>query len=588
MADPTGVDIRQRLSGELHTLAGEAAGGVSAAEMEKLLEVPPKPEMGDFALPCFTLAKRLRKNPAQIAQDLAEAVEQGRKANTETSLIREAASQGPYLNLKLDQSGVIRRIIAYLSTTDLQEFAASGAGRTVVIDFSSPNIAKPFGIGHLRSTVIGSSLKKIFSFLGWQVVGINHLGDWGTQFGKLITAYRKWGDRSRLDNQPINYLYSLYVRFHQEAEQNPDLDDEARLWFQKMEKGDPEALELWQTFSRLSLKEFQRIYDRLGVSFEAFTGESFYSDQLSATLEQLKASGITRESEGALVIPMNGEKGDPEQPPILLAKRDGSTLYITRDIAAALYRHRTYRFDLALYVVGSPQALHFQQLFTVLEKMGLDWYRSCHHVAFGQIRFKEGAMSTRRGNIVLLEEVLDKAVDLARTIMEEKNPGLQNKDQVAEAVGVGAVIFNDLKNYRIKDIVFDWDELMNFNGETGVYLQYTHARMHSLVQRYEQAYGRPAFSESIQFDEDETLYALAIQLNRFPETVLKAAENFEPSFISRYLLELASKFNSFYNTHRVVSEDPNASLQRILVVAAVKKVLGTGLSLLGIVPVEEM
>jgi arginyl-tRNA synthetase len=588
-----GVDIRKRLAAQLAVLTGG-----DEPEIRKLLEIPPRPELGDFALPCFTLASRLKKNPALIARELArqiggtEAAPGGEgsgggcfpAAGDSPPIIVGASAEGPYLNLRVDKSLLIGEIVERVNAAGFRDLADRGRGKTVVIDFSSPNIAKPFGIGHLRSTVIGNSLQRIYAFMGYRVVGINHLGDWGTQFGKLITAYRKWGDRESLDRDPIGCLYGLYVRYHREAEGDPGLDDEARAWFTRMEQGDPEALELWRSFSELSLREFQRVYDRLGVSFETFTGESFYRDKLEQTLREVERAGITRLSEGALVVPAE-EEG---QPPVLLKKRDGSTLYITRDLAAALYRHRTYRFDRALYVVGSPQALHFRQLFMVLKKLGMPWYRECHHVAFGQIRFKDGAMSTRRGNIVLLEEVLDRAVALARDIVEEKNPSLRDKDRVAEAVGVGAVIFNDLKNYRIKDILFDWDELMNFNGETGVYLQYTHARMRSLLKKYAEAYGPPEPRPGIRYRDDETMYALAVLLNDFEDTVARAAEEFEPSVISRYLLELAARFNAFYTTHRVITDDPGLSLQRALVVAAVVQVLGKGLGLLGLDPVEEM
>ncbi|MFW6181177.1 MAG: arginine--tRNA ligase [Spirochaetota bacterium] len=589
------VDIRRRLAAELASLV-QGAG----TDIERLLEIPPRPELGDFALPCFALAPRLKKNPAQIAQELARGIHApatggdasgdpsggGSRATAEgtPAIITGASAQGPYLNLMVDKSLLIGEIVGQVNASGFSELADRGRGKTVLIDFSSPNIAKPFGIGHLRSTVIGNSLKRIYAFLGYRVVGINHLGDWGTQFGKLITAFLKWGRPEALDRDPIGYLYELYVRYHREAEQDPALDDEARAWFTRMEQGDPRALELWRSFSELSLREFQRIYDRLGVSFEAFTGESFYRDKLEQTLQEVERAGITRRSEGALVVPAE-EEG---QPPVLLRKRDGSTLYITRDLAAALYRHRTYRFNRALYVVGSPQALHFRQLFMVLKQMGLPWYRECHHVAFGQIRFKDGAMSTRRGNIVLLEEVLERATSLARDIIEEKNPSLQDKDRVAEAVGVGAVIFNDLKNYRIKDIMFDWDELMNFNGETGVYLQYTHARMRSLLKKYTGAYGPPESRPGLRYQDDETIYALAVQLNDFEDTVSRAAEEFEPSVISRYLLELAARFNAFYTTHRVITDDPGLSLQRALVVSAVVRVLGKGLELLGLNPVDEM
>jgi arginyl-tRNA synthetase len=588
------VDVRARLSADLASLFG-----VSTVDFSSLLENPPNPEFGDFAVPCFRLARELKKDPRRIAQDLSEKIESARiESRDPGSLIRETRPVGPYLNLFVNRELLIADIVSD-TLTGFRDMENHGAGKTVVIDFSSPNIAKPFGIGHLRSTVIGGSLKRIFAALGYRVVGINHLGDWGTQFGKLIAAYVRWGDSEALDRDPIGYLYDLYVRFHREAEKDPALEEEARSYFKRMEHGDQEALSLWREFSDLSLAEFKRIYTRLGVDFEFYTGESFYGDMLEETLKKVKSAGVTESSEGALVVPLSAD-----EPPVLLRKSDGATLYITRDIAAALYRHETFDFDLALYVVGTPQALHFRQLFAILEKMGCAWHRNCHHVGFGQIRFKDSAMSTRKGNIVLLEEVLDRAVERARSIIEEKNPQLHTKEEVAEAVGVGAIIFNDLKNNRIKDITFDWDEAINFSGETGVYLQYTHARIASLVKKYEERNG-PVRSDAmrsgditedamtghgsrISFDDDDRVYGLMVHINEFENTVLRASREYEPSAIARYLLELAGLFNGFYTTHRVISDDAESTTTRILIVLCVEAVLKEGLGLLGIAAPEAM
>jgi arginyl-tRNA synthetase len=568
------VDITSRLAAEISSVS-ETPG----VDFAPLIEKPPNPDFGDFAIPCFRLAAQLRKSPQDISRDLAEALENGGAS----ALIREARPAGPYLNLLVNRGRLISDI-ARDTIAGFDGMGSHGGGRTVVIDFSSPNIAKPFGIGHLRSTVIGNALKKIFTGLGYRVIGVNHLGDWGTQFGKLITAYRRWGNREEFDHDPIGCLYGLYVRFHRESEQDPSLEEEARDWFYRMERGDEEALAHWREFTELSLEEFKRIYARLGVEFEHYTGESFYSGMLEETLQRVESAGITRESEGALVVPM----GDDE-PPVLLRKRDGATLYITRDIAAALYRRREYDFDLSLYVVGTPQALHFRQLFAILGMMGEEWHARCHHVPFGQIRFKDTAMSTRRGNIVLLEDVLQTAVDRARSIIEEKNPSLGNKAEVAEAVGVGSIIFNDVKNYRIKDITFDWNEAISFTGETGVYLQYTHARMASLVKKFEHSGGEiPRDAGGVTFDQDDRVYGLMVHINDFEETVLRASREFEPSVVARYLLELAALFNSFYTTHRVISDDPATSASRILIVLCVKAVLREGLGLLGIGTPEEM
>ena len=548
--------------------------------VESLLEVPPNAEFGDFALPCFTLAREFRSSPADIASDMAERIGD---SGGDGGVISRAQARGPYLNLFLNQAFVTGRILEDLYGSDFSSIREKGRDRTVVIDYSSPNIAKPFGIGHLRSTVIGNALKHLYQFLGYQVIGINHLGDWGTQFGKLITAFNRWGDADALNtDDPIQYLYKLYVRFHAEAEEDSSLEDEARVWFNRLENGDPEARRLWEEFRDHSLDEFKRIYDRLGVEFAHYTGESFYSDLLDETVETVVKTGVTEMSEGALIVPLD----DEDLPPALLRKSDGSTLYLTRDLAAVFYRFNTFHFDLVLYVVGTPQSLHFRQLFRVLEKIGLPWWDRCHHVPFGQIRFKDRAMSTRKGNIIFLEEVLDRAVQLAWETIGEKNPDLKNRDRVAEAVGVGAVIFNDLKNSRIRDITFDWDEIINFNGETGVYLQYTHARACSLLNKYVERYGELSLAEEQAWGAEG--YSIALQLNDFEKTVQRAAQEFEPSILARYLLDLASQFNTFYNHHRVITVHAKQSRSRALIVFCVRKVLRRGLELLGLVAVEEM
>jgi arginyl-tRNA synthetase len=567
------VNIKEKLAKELST-----ALSIPENRFLSLIETPPDSTFGDFAVPCFSFAKEMKKPPAQIAEELGMRLAAGM---VHTNRIQQTQPRGPYLNIFIDRGSVVKDIVKDILIGEFLSVRKLGSGKTVVIDYSSPNIAKPFGIGHLRSTVIGNALRKIFSFLGYKVVGINHLGDWGTQFGKLITAFRKWGDETALNSDPINSLFSLYVKFHDEAEKDPALEDEARNWFQRLEKKDREAVFLWTRFRDLSLVDFTRIYNRLGVSFDFHTGESFYDDMISETIERVKACGITEESEGALIVPLGNE-----MPPALLRKRDDTTLYLTRDIAAALYRYEKFRFDLALYVVGSPQTLHFKQVFRVLDLMKCACAGNCHHVPFGQIGFEDGAMSTRRGNVIFLEDVLDKSVDLARKIIEEKNPELGNKQDVAEAVGVGAVIFNDLKNNRIKDVTFNWDDVLNFNGETGPYVQYTYARAGSLLRKFTQAYFIPEFEEGLHFGEEG--YEVSVLLNRFEDTVARASKEFEPSLISRLLLDISSQFNNFYNTHRVITNDRDLSLSRALVVRGVKKVLKQGMELIGVVPVEEM
>jgi arginyl-tRNA synthetase len=569
------VDIRGTIARQL-----SAAIDVPSERVASLLEIPPSVEFGDFALPCFTLAREYRKKPADIALDLAGRIggERGKPG-----ILSRAESKGPYLNLFLNREMVTGQILKNLYGSDFSALQAVGKGKPVVIDYSSPNIAKPFGIGHLRSTVIGNALRNVYQFIGYHVIGINHLGDWGTQFGKLIVAFKRWGSTEALEaGDPILYLYKLYVRFHAEAEKDSSLDDEARVWFNRLELGDPEARKLWQEFREHSLDEFRRIYERLGVQFAYYTGESFYGDLLEETVERIVQSGVTEMSEGALTVPLD----DEDLPPALIRKSDGSTLYLTRDLAAVFYRFELFHFELALYVVGTPQSLHFRQLFGVLEKMELTWWERCHHVPFGQIRFKDGSMSTRKGNIIFLEEVLDRAVRLALEKIGEKNPTLRDKERVAESVGVGAVIFNDLKNSRINDIAFDWDEIINFNGETGVYLQYTHARSCSLLKKYAGRYGELSNVEGCKGGAEG--YPIAFRLNEFEKTVQRAAQEFEPSILARYLLDLASEFNSFYNHHRVITAHVERSRSRALIVFCVRKVLRQGLELLGIDAIEEM
>lgn len=552
--------------------------GVTEKDLYGLIEVPPNLSFGDYALPCFSFAKFQKRNPSEIAGDFEKLLMQGLSGNP---VVKDLRAEGPYVNIFIDRGIFVKEVVKDLFFMQFEGLKEYGKGKTVVIDFSSPNIAKPFGIGHLRSTVIGNSLKKIFSFLGYKTIGINHIGDWGTQFGKLISAFKRWGDEKKLIADPINYLYQLYVKYHSEAERDKGLEDEGRLWFKRLEEKDGEAVRLWNLFRSLSIREFQKIYRRLGVDFDYDTGESFYGDMLLKTIERVKRCNITIESEGALIVPLRDSIT-----PALLVKSDGATLYLTRDLAAAIYRYDKFHFDLSIYVVGSPQSFHFKQLFEVLEKMGEEWAKNCFHAPFGHIRFESGAMSTRRGNIIFLEDVIERAISLAINIIEEKNPSLPNKEDVAEAIGVGSIIFNDLKNYRIKDITFDWDEILKFDGETGVYLQYTYARINSLLKKFDEKYGKVKFREELDFTEEG--YQIVNLLNQFEIAIMQAAKDFEPSIISRYLLDLASRFNSYYNTYRIITEDPLSSTSRACIAFCARKVLNQGLELLGIKAIEEM
>ncbi len=549
--------------------------GFPAEKVESMLETPPNPSMGDIAFPCFQLAKALRKAPPQIAAELAGQIK--------GAPLREAQAVGPYLNLFLDRQQVTADVIETILTQGSSYGDKNvGEGRHVPIDLSSPNIAKPFSMGHLRSTVIGNAIANILEKHGYRPVRINHLGDWGTQFGKLIVAYQKWGDEERVKAEPIRELLALYIRFHEEAEKDPSLEDLGREWFKKLEDGDEEAKRLWQWFRDESLKEFKKIYDLMEIRFDSFAGEAFYNDKMDRVVELLEAKGLLTESEGALVVTLD----EYDMPPCLIKKSDGATLYATRDLAAALYRHETYDFAKALYVVGNEQRLHFQQLFKVLEKMGYEWAKEMYHIPFGMMLKDGKKMSTRKGQVVLLEEVLAQAIADVRKVIEEKNPTLANKDEVARQVGVGAVIFHDLKNYRLNDINFSWEEMLTFEGETGPYVQYTHARACSLLRKGGYQGGDVTLvPESLDAPE---AWAVVTLLLAFPDVIDRARENFDPSQIGKYVIDLAQAFNKFYANVRILADDEAVKTARLHLVKAVAVVLKEGLRLLGLHAPEEM
>lgn len=543
-------------------------------QVEDDLETPPNPELGDFAFPCFKLAKQLKNSPAKIATDLAEKLPAG-------ELFERVEARGPYINFFCSRKKLAELTVAtVLEEENRYGCLPLGEGKAVVIDFSAPNIAKPFGIGHLRSTVIGNSLYRIYKALGYRSIGINHLGDWGTQFGKLIVAYLTWGEDERLEEEPITYLYELYVKFHREAEANPSLEEEARAWFKKLEDGDKQAQKLWQRFRDLSLTEFKRVYAILNVSFDSYQGESFYNEMLDDTVHSVEKQGLTRMSEGALIVELEQDG----MPPCLLRKQDGATLYATRDLCAAIYRQQMYQFDRMLYVVGADQALHFQQVFTVLKKMGHHWAQNCLHIPFGLIRFKEGKMSTRQGTLVFLEDVLDRAMELAGQIIQEKNPSLENKAVVARQVGVGAVIFGDLSNDRVKDIDFDWEKILDFSGETAPYIQYSHARICSILRKA--GTRSDSFDAGLLVSEEEQVVVRS--LARFSDAIVRAAETYKPSIVARYLIDLARDFNKFYHQCPVIQAEENVRNARLALIDAVRQVLVNGLWLLGIEAPKEM
>jgi arginyl-tRNA synthetase len=555
--------FKQQIAQELGPLIGW-----NEARVVDALEIPPDNRLGDLAFPCFPLARELRKAPPAIAADLASRL-------ARPSVVREVQAQGGYLNFYLDSAELASQVLQAVATAG-KAFGNSeqGQGKTVVIDFSSPNIAKPFGVGHLPTTMIGNSLSRLYQALGYNVVRVNHLGDWGTQFGALIVAYLNWGENDPLLEDPVQKLYKLYVRFHKEEETQPELRDEARAWFKRLEDGDAEARRLWELFCSTSLRTLQQLYQRLGVEFDYYTGESFYVDMLPATIERVKAAGITEISDGALIVPL----GD-DMPPCLLQKSDGATLYATRDLAALFYRHDHFQPERIIYVVAMDQSLHFQQLKLVLKRMGYEWSDDVVHIPFGLVRLPEGKMSTRRGQMVLFEDLLEEAKQRIDAIITEKNPNLADREQVAEQVAMGAIIFSNLKNSRIKDIIFDWNEMLNFDGETGPYLQYTHARCSSVLRKASQAGAIPLDLSGVTNESAQGVLKL---LSQFPEVVVRAAESYEPSAMSRYVLDLAQAFNRFYHNCRILGEESSVEQSRLALVQSVATVLSRGLQLLGL------
>lgn len=551
------------------------AANVTVDEALSSVEIPANKSMGDFAYPCFRLAKVFRKAPPMIAQEIADKLDK-------PGFIEQIQVVGAYVNFFIHK-GVYAEEVLTKVLAEKENYGKSniGNGKTIVIDYSSPNIAKPFHVGHLRSTVIGNAIYKIYQELGYHCVGVNHLGDWGTQFGKLIVAYRNWGSKEAVENNGIQELMRIYVKFHDEAENNPELDDEARLWFVKMQEGDEEALTLWKWFYDISIKEFERVYEMLGVTFDAYTGERFYNDKMAPVVEELKNKNILKESEGAMIVDLE----DKNMPPCLIIRKDGGTLYATRDITAALYRKKTYNFEKCIYLTALDQNLHFAQWFEVVHKMGYDWYQNLIHVPFGLVSLDSGKLSTRHGNVVLMEDLLNQAIGETKKIIEEKNPSLENKELVSKQVGIGAVIFNDLYNGRIKDVVFSWERMLNFDGETGPYVQYTHARSCSILKRA----GEISFN-NIDFSKlsDEASLDICKLLDAYPEKIKDAANKLEPSIVTRHLVAIAQAFNKFYHDNPILSSEEDVRQARLSVVVAVKTVMKEGLRLLGIDAPEQM
>lgn len=553
----------------------EGAQGVPAAdEIRGLLAVPPSPDMGDYAFPCFRLAKSLRMAPPKIAQMLVDAWTHQDVARVE--------AVGGYMNFFLNRVNFARNTLeAVLEAGERWGASDMGAGKTVCLDYSSINIAKRFSIGHLSTTMIGHSLRRIYDYLGYRTVSINHLGDWGTQFGKMICAYKMWGSEEQVAQKGVQALVDLYVRFHEEAEKNPALNDEGRAWFKRIEDGDEEALRIFNWFKALTLKDTERVYQLLGVTFDSYAGESFYIDKMGPVIDELRDKGLLTISAGASVVDLS----EDDMPPCLILRSDGASLYHTRDLTAAIYRQNTYHFDKCLYVVAYQQDLHFRQLFRVLEKMGYDWAKNCVHVSFGMISYEGQSLSTRKGHIVLLEDLLDQAQQKALSIIEEKSPNLPNKQEVARQVGIGAVVYADLSNNRIKDIDFSWERALNFDGETGPYVQYTHARCCSVLRKAADLALPAPDMEALTDDEAQSLLRL---LSRFPDVVLEAATRYEPSLITRAVTDIAQAYNKFYYEHRILDDTPAATSAKVALTQATKSVIKTALFLIGIEAPERM
>ena len=553
--------------------------GLEKEEILSMIETPADSSMGDYAFPCFKLAKVLRKAPPMIAKSIAEAVK-------DEDIFEKVENVNAYVNMFISRKEFAAAVAGeVIRKGDDYGRSDLGQGRKVIVEYSSPNIAKPFHIGHIRSTVIGNSIYKIYDFLGYDTMRINHLGDYGTQFGKMICAYRRWGCKEDVIKEPIKSLLSYYTKFHEEAEKDPALEDEARAIFARLEKGEPEEVELWQWFRDESLKEFNRVYDMLGITFDSYNGESFYSDKMPRFVEELKEKGLLIEDEGAQIVKLD----EYDLPPALITKSDGSTLYITRDIAAAVYRKETYDFYKNIYVVASQQNLHFQQWIQVIELLGYDWARDCVHVPFGLVSMEDGTMSTRQGRVIFLEDVLNRAVEQTKQIIIEKNVNTENIDETAKDVGIGAVVFNELSNYRIKDYVFSWDKVLNFEGETGPYVQYTHARACSILRNAgEDVAAKAAAGFNPEYITSDSAHELLKLIYELPEVIIEAGEKYEPSVVTRHIVDIAQAFNMFYHDEHILVDNEDEKIAKVALVMAAKSAIKNGLGLLGMKAPEKM
>ncbi len=546
---------------------------INQAEIKKSIEKPKGTENGDYSFPCFRLAKTLKKAPQAIATEIKENIKLNENEITKVEVV------GGYLNFFVNKKLLAKEVLQEVFYDEEYGKSTIGNGKNIVIDYSAPNIAKPFHIGHLRSTVIGAALYKIYKYLGYNVTGINHLGDYGTQFGKLIEGYKLWGNEYNIEENPIDELTKIYIRINQACKEDENVLENCRNNFKKLEDGDPYCVEIWKKFRELSLKEFQKVYDILGSKFDSWNGEAFYSDKMAEIVEILEKSGNLIESEGAKIVDLE-DKGI--NTPCIIEKSNGSSTYATRDLAAIMYRARTYDFDKALYVTSYEQVLHFKQVFEVARILGLDekYTNGLEHVAFGMVLLPTGKMSTREGTSVKLSELLDEAISRAKTIIEQKNPELENKEEVAKKVGVGAVIFNDLAQSRVKDEIFDWDTILNFQGETGPYIQYTYVRTKSVIEK---AGGVPTIKEvNTNLLKDEYSIRLIKLIYEFEDVLIQVTDKNEPSILSRYLIDVAKAYSNFYNENKIIDEDKNLQNARVYLTYSVGKILKIGAGLLGI------
>lgn len=565
------MDMKMYIADKLNRIVN-----IDSEELKRYIEIPPNTDMGDYAFPCFKLAKELKKAPQIIANEISEKF-------ILDDVIVKIEVVGGYLNIFINKTKLVSEVMRDIfDKNDLYGSSKVGENKSVVIDYSAPNIAKPFHIGHLRSTVIGGSLYKIYKFLGYNVTGINHLGDWGTQFGKLMYAYKTWGNEEDVKREPIKTLFELYVRFTREAENNKELVEEGRNWFKKLEEDDEEAVSLWKWFREVSLQEFDRIYELLNIQFDSYNGEAFYKDKMDDVIDILESKNLLVDSEGARIVDLS----EYNMPPCLIVKSNGTTTYATRDLAALVYRKNTYDFDKALYVTSYEQELHFKQIFKVFELMGFKDAQNCEHIPFGMVLMKDGKMSTREGKVIFLESILLDAINKVKDIINNKNPNLEDKDEIARKIGVGAIIFNDLNSGRIKDEIFDWDAMLNFDGETGPYVQFAYVRTQSVLRK---AGYLPNINE-VDFtllNEPETI-DIVKNLYSFGQVLEQVTEKNEPSLLTRHIINLAQNYSRFYNSNIIMNDDKKIQDARLALTYCVGIVIKTGLSLLGIESPDKM